>query len=61
MRLSAESSAVLRQEVRGEEKESESQSSAITFEKGQRVSGLLQPLAISALQVMLKCYLLPDN
>lgn len=61
MRLSAASSAVLRQEVRGEEKESESQSSAIAFEKGQRVSALLRPLSISASQVMLKCYLFPDN
>lgn len=51
MRLSAASSTVLRQEVRGEEKESESQSSAIAFEKVQRVSALLRPLSISASQV----------
>lgn len=40
MRLAADSSAVLRQEVRGEEREFESQSSAITIKKGQSVSGL---------------------
>lgn len=34
MRLAAEDSAALRQEVRGEERESESQSSAITIKKG---------------------------
>lgn len=40
MRVAAESSAVLRQEVRGEEREYQSQSSAITFEKGQSGAGL---------------------
>lgn len=54
MRLTPESSAALRQEVRGEERESESQSSAITIKKGQSVSDLKHPFSISAFQVMLQ-------
>lgn len=58
MRLAAEVSAVLRQEVRGEVRESESQSSAITIKKGQSVSGLKQPFSISAFQGMLQTAIL---